>query len=141
MEQMSANRGKDSEPKVGIFWYNRATNQLFGVVSHLLSDYTKANASEGRITCSEMHEDIWKKEFHIQKYQHGGQGPFVGAYEDKPRGRVFYHIDDGTFEVAVGRWIDDYPQAYELVLKEFNLPEDKTVAKYAIHWDIGHSWR
>ena len=62
MAQMAANRGKDNEPKVGIFWYNRATNMLFGVVSHRVSDYTKANASEGRITCSEMHEDVWKKE-------------------------------------------------------------------------------
>ncbi|MBR6246451.1 MAG: type II toxin-antitoxin system YoeB family toxin [Bacteroidales bacterium] len=27
MAQMAANRGKDAEPKVGIFWYNRARNQ------------------------------------------------------------------------------------------------------------------
>ena len=141
MSQMAANRGKDGEPKVGIFWYNRATNQLFGVVSHRVSDYTKANASDGRITCSEMHEDIWKKEYRIQRYQHGGQGPFIGAYQDKPRGRVFYHMDDGTYEVAVGKWIEDYPQAYELILDEFNLPPEKTKAKYAIHWDIGQSWR
>lgn len=141
MNQMAANRGKDGEPKVGIFWYNRATNQLFGVVSHRVSDYTAANASDGRITCSEMHEDIWKKEYRIQRYQHGGQGPFIGAYQDKPRGRVFYHMDDGTYEVAVGKWIEDYPQAYELILNEFNLPPDKTKAKYALHWDIGQSWR
>lgn len=102
MEQMSANRGKDNEPKVGIFWYNRATNQLFGVVSHRVSDYTKANAS-------------------------GGQ--------------VFYHIDDGTYEVAVGKWFEEYPQAYKVILEEFNLPAEKTKAKYAIHWDIGQSWR
>lgn len=129
MGQMAANRGKDGEPKVGIFWYNRATNQLFGVVSHRVSDYTKVNASDGRITCSEMHEDVWKKEFRIQRYQHGGQG------------RVFYHIDDGTFEVAVGKWIEEYPQAYQLILEEFNLPPEKTKAMYAIHWDIGQSWR
>ena len=118
MGQMAANRGKDGEPKVGIFWYNRATNQLFGVVSHRVSDYTKANASDGRITCSEMHED-----------------------QDKPRGRIFYHLEDGTFEVAVGKWIEDYPQAYQLILEEFNLPPEKTKAMYAIHWDIGQSWR
>lgn len=141
MDQMSANRGKDGEPKVGIFWYNRATNQLFGVVSHRVSDYTRANASDGRITCSEMHEDVWKKEYRIQKYQHGGQGPFIGANQDKPRGRVFYHMDDGTYEVAVGKWIEEYPQAYDLILKEFNLPPEKTKAMYAFHWDIGQSWR
>lgn len=106
-----------------------------------MSDYSRANASDGRITCSEMHEDVWKKEFRKQKYQYGGQGPFVGAYQDKPRGRVFYHIDNGTYEVAVGKWIEEYPQAYEEILKEFNLPPDKTTAKYAYHWDIGQCWR
>ena len=29
MDQMAANRGKDGEPKVGIFWYNRATHHVF----------------------------------------------------------------------------------------------------------------
>ena len=47
----------------------------------------------------------------------------------------------GTFEVAVGKWIEEYPQAYQLILEEFNLPPEKTKAMYAIHWDIGQSWR
>lgn len=141
LAQMEANRGHAHDPKVGIFWYNRANNSLYGVVSHRVSDYTRANASDGRITCSELHEDVWKKEFHKQRYQYGGQGPFVGAYQDKPRGRIFYHMDTDTYEVAVGKWFEDYPQAYEEILKEFNLPPEKTLAKYAIHWDIGQSWR
>ena len=141
MALMAANRGKDSEPKVGLFWYNRANNTLFGVVSHRLSDYARANASDGRITCSEMHEDVWKKEYRKQKYQNNGQGPYVGAYQDKPRGRVFYNIETDTFEVAVGKWLEEYPQAYQLVLEEFNLPPDRTKPMYAIHWDIGMSWR
>ena len=141
MALMAANRGKDTEPKVGLFWYNRANNTLFGVVSHRLSDYTKANATDGRITCSEMHEYVWKKEFRKQKYQNNGQGPYIGAYQDKPRGRVFYNIDTDTFEVAVGKWLEEYPQAYQLVLEEFNLPPEKTQPKYAVHWDIGMSWR
>lgn len=90
MDIMSANRGHDNEPKVGLFWYNRSNKSLFGVVSHRISDYDRANASEGRITCSEMHEDVWKREFRKQKYQNGGIGPFIGAYQDKPRGRIFY---------------------------------------------------
>lgn len=141
MALMSANRGKGAEPKVGIFWYNRARNELFGVISHNLSDYSRANASDGRITCSEMHEDIWKREFRRQKYHNNGNGPYVGAYQDKPRGRVFYNIESDRFEVAVGKWIEEYPQAYDLIIEEFDLPKDKTSLKYAIHWDIGMSWR
>lgn len=141
MAQMASNRGHDNEPKVGIFWYNRSRNELFGVVSHRVSDYSKANASDGRITCSEMHEDVWKREFRKQKYHGDGQGPYVGAYQDKPRGRVFYNITSDTYEVAVGKWLEEYPQAYDLILEEFDLPREKTSAKYAIHWDIGMSWR
>lgn len=138
---MSANRGKADEPMVGIFWYNRAKNELFWVVSHRLSDYTQANASDGRITCSEMHEDVWKKEFRKQKYHGDGTGPYIGAYQDKPRGRVFYNMATDTFEIAVGKWLEDFPQAYDLILEEFNLPKEKTKTMYAVHWDIGMSWR
>jgi hypothetical protein len=88
-----------------------------------------------------MHEDVWKKEFRKQKYQNNGVGPFVGAYQDKPRGRVFYNIITDTFEVAVGKWLNDFPQAYQLILEEFNLPPEQTKPLYAVHWDIGMSWR
>lgn len=141
MKLMSSNRGKDSEPKVGIFWYNRANKTLFGVVSHRLSDYTKANASDGRITCSEMHEDVWKKAYYKQRFENNGVGPFIGAYQDKPRGRIFYNIENDVFEVAVGKWLEEFPEAYDLIVKEFDLLPEKTQPKYAVHWDIGMSWR
>ena len=141
MKLMSSNRGKDSEPKVGIFWYNKANKTLFGVVSHRLSDYTKANASDSRITCSEMHEDVWKKAYYKQRFENNGVGPFIGAYQDKPRGRIFYNIENDVFEVAVGKWLEEFPEAYDLILKEFDLPPEKTQPKYAVHWDIGMSWR
>ena len=33
MSLMAANRGHGNDPKVGIFWYNRTTHSLFGVVN------------------------------------------------------------------------------------------------------------
>lgn len=141
LAQMEANRGKGDTPKVGIFWYSIGRDELFGVVSHPVDDYSKANASDGRITCSELHEDVWKKEFFKQKYKGDGTGLFIGPYQDKPCGRVFYNVIDGIFEVAAGKWLEDYPHVYDMILEEFNLPPEKTKAMYAIHWDIGHSWR
>ena len=101
---MESNRGKDDEPKVGIFWYDPRKNDLFGVRSHRVSDYVKANSRSefGSISCSEMHEDVWKKEFHRQKYKNGGIGPFTGAYEMVPRGRIFYNPENKEFTIAVG---------------------------------------
>lgn len=141
LAQMEANRGKGETPKVGIFWYSEGRDELFGVVSHPVDDYSRANASDGRITCSELHEDVWKKEFYRQRYKGDGTGLYVGQYQDKPRGRVFYNINEDTFEVACGKWLQDYPHVYEMILQEFDLPPERTKAKYAIHWDIGQSWR
>lgn len=141
LAQMAANRGKGDTPKVGIFWYSIGRNELFGVISHPVDDYSKANASDGRITCSELHEDVWKKEYNKQKFKGDGKGLFIGPYEFKPRGRIFYNILNDTYEVAVGKWIEDYPHVYDMILTEFNLPPEKTSVKYAVHWDIGNSWR
>lgn len=137
---MEANRGHGNDPKVGIFWYNVAWKELFGAVSHPVRDYTRANASDGRITCSEMHEDVWRKEYNRQKHHGDGKGPFIGAYENKPRGRVFYLMEEDRFVVMVGKWLEEHPEARQLILEEFDLPADKTTFQYAVHWDIGQKW-
>lgn len=137
---MSANRGKGDEPKVGIFWYNTSRQSLFGVVSHKRSDYDKPNAGGGLITCSEMHEDVWKKEYYKQKYRYGGSGPFKGEYQYKPRGRVFYSPAEDKYIIAVGSWIKNNMEALPLIYEEFDLPKNKTILKQAHHWDIGQTW-
>ncbi len=142
MNLMSSNRGKADEPMVGIFWYSPQRNELFGIRSHRVSDYTKANpcSEYGSVSCSEMHEDVWKKEYHRQKYKRGGVGPYNGAYEMTPRGRIFYNPDTEVFTIAVGSWIKDYPSAVPLVVEEFNLEGAVYEVKTAHHWDIGQKW-
>lgn len=88
-----------------------------------------------------MHEVVWRKEYNRQKHHGDGKGPYIGAYEGKPRGRVFYNMEEGRFIVAVGKWLEEHPEARQLILDEFDLPADKTTFEYAIHWDIGHCWR
>lgn len=142
MRLMESNRGKDDEPKVGIFWYDPRHNDLFGVRSHRVSDYLKPNARSeyGSVSCSEMHEDVWKKEYHRQKYKNNGLGPYVGAYEMTPHGRIFYNPDTEEFTIAVGSWIEQYPHAVALIEEEFNLKGTKHSVKTAHHWDIGQRW-
>lgn len=140
MDTMAKNRGAGDEPKVGIFWYNPTLKQLFGVVTHKRTDYLKPNAGGGLITCSEMHEDVWKKEFRRQKYHGGGIGPFKGEYQMKPRGRVFYSPADDQYIIAVGSWIDNNTDAISLIIDEYDLPREKTIVQKATHWDIGQTW-
>lgn len=137
---MQRNRGAGEEPKVGLFWWNVTLKELFGIVTHKRSDYLRANAGGGLITCSEMHEDVWKKEFRRQKYHGGGIGPFKGEYQMKPRGRVFYSPADDQYIIAVGSWIDESPEAINAIIEEFDLPREKTVVQKASHWDIGQTW-
>lgn len=143
MNLMASNRGKDDEPKVGIFWYDPRKDDLFGVRSHRVSDYLKPNSRSefGSVSCSEMHEDVWKKEYHRQKYKNGGIGPFTGAYEMTPRGRIFYNPETDVFTIAVGSWIEQHPQAVELIVDEFNLRHSRYEVKTAHHWDIGQKWQ
>jgi hypothetical protein len=140
MRIMAANRGKGDEPKVGIFWYNPSQKELFGIVSHKRSDYVKPNAAGGLITCSEMHEDVWKKEFRKQKYHGDGSGPFKGEYQWKPRGRVFYNPSEDHYYIGIGQWIDEHPEAEALIIEEFDLPHDKTSIWKQSHWDLGQTW-
>lgn len=142
MRLMQSNRGKGNEPMVGIFWYSPQRKELFGVRSHRVSDYTKANARSeyGSISCSEMHEDVWKKEYHRQKYKNDGIGPYTGAYEMVPRGRIFYNPATEVFTIAVGSWIHQYPEAVPLIVDEFNLAAATYEVKTAHHWDIGQKW-
>ena len=142
MRLMQSNRGKGDEPMVGIFWYSPQRKMLFGVRSHRVSDYTKANARSeySSISCSEMHEDVWKKEYHRQKYKNDGIGPYTGAYEMVPRGRIFYNPATEVFTIAVGSWIHQYPEAVPLIVDEFNLAAASYEVKTAHHWDIGQKW-
>lgn len=140
METMKRNRGAGDEPKVGIFWYNATLKELFGVVTHKRTDYLRPNAGGGLITCSEMHEDVWKKEFRRQKYHGGGIGPFKGEYQMKPRGRVFYSPAEDQYIIAVGSWIEGCTEAIDLIIEEFDLPKEKTIVQKATHWDIGQTW-
>lgn len=142
MRLMQSNRGKGDEPMVGIFWYSPQRKVLFGVRSHRISDYTKANARSefGSISCSEMHEDVWKKEYHRQKYKNDGIGPYTGAYEMVPRGRIFYNPNTEVFTIAVGSWVHQHPEAVPLIVDEFNLGAAIYEVKTAHHWDIGQKW-
>ena len=56
----------------------------------------------------------------------------------KPRGRVFEFKDEG-FIVFTGSWINDYPEAKDEIIYEFQLPADTKFVQDE-HWDLGHGW-
>lgn len=140
MEAMRANMDRQENPKVGIFWYQQVAKRLFGVIAVDKDSIKKPNVGGGLITCYELHKDVWKKRFREQKYKNNGVGPYTGDYKDHARGRVFYNPNIDTYQIGVGSWINDNPEAKEMILEEFNLQNQKYEFKIIIHWEIGMGW-
>ena len=140
METMAQNLETQNNPKVGIFWYSPVNKSLFGVIAIDKDSYSKPNAGGGLITCKELHEDVWKREFRNQKYKLNGVGPYIGDYKNKPRGRVFYSPDEDKFYIMVGSWINDNPEAIDLIIDRYDLNNCNVEVKISIHWEIGMGW-
>ena len=110
--------------------------ELFGVNSEISSHipFIKSEQFNANVrTGGKLHKNVWKKEYH-----RGKDSRFKGNYTRIPRGRVFEFENDG-FKVYVGDWIDDYPEVKEMIIDEFDLPQNTEFIK-DIHWDIGHGW-
>ena len=123
---------RQDEPKVGIFWYDPAEQELFGVSSTGISDLKGA-------TIQKLHKDYWAKE-HKKKHKGIDIGRYAGNYADTPRGRIFYFKENEEFVVKTGRWIDDYPEAKELIIEEFDLQNSNVRFELGIHWELGHGY-
>lgn len=125
-------------PYVGTFWYNSSSNQLFGVVK-VESDLIPFNKS-GLKTTPRLHKQIWAKEYNKGKQANSSSTLFNQPdYTKVARGRVFQRVDN-TFEVMVGNWIKNYPEAKNVILSEFELPEADTQFIIDSHWNIGSGW-
>lgn len=136
MDAMYSNNAHQDDPEVAMFWYDPEEDELFGIKSTLATDLNWYRSNQWNIdirTDKHLHKNIWQKE-----YFRGKDKRFQGDHTLMPRGRVFEFRGQG-FKVFTGDWIDDYPQAKQMILDEFNLPEDTEFVK-DIHWDIGHGF-
>lgn len=127
----------EDSPKVGIFWYDKENNELFGVES---CDADSVKLSNGIGTIGKLHQSYWKKQHFraIAKNETDSIYYTETNYTMIPRGRVF--IDNGHFKVYVGNWINDVADKLRrLIAEEFSLIED---FEFIIdsHWDLGNGW-
>ena len=135
MASMSGNFENQEDPKVGIFWYDEAKDELFGV--------TAVNAGElsfnahGIKTIGTLNKAWWKKQQERAKAKKQHTSIFMRDYTQLPRGRVFQR-QDGTFELMCGSWINEHIAG--LVKDEFYLWQVPLEVIVDIHWEIGHGW-
>ena len=137
IDVMRHNMQYQEEPLVGIFWYDVNNDELFGVQSTPAREaqwYSSPQFGKKVKTEARLHKQIWQKEFFKKKDKR-----FFGDHTLTPRGRIFEFEDEG-FKVYTGDWIDNYPNVKDLILYEFQLPEENTEFVKDFHWDIGHGW-
>ena len=139
MNVMANNLNNQDSARVGIFWFDIKNKDLFGVVS---SQVSETRISDGLATVNTLHKDYWKKQYNKLKFKNDGKEtyPFVGGYQDTPRGRVFYDVKNDTFIIKVGSWINIYPDAKSLIIDEFNLDGEYYKFEIDQHWELGYGW-
>lgn len=124
-----------SEPDcyVGPFWYSAVENKCYGTVKVPVVECDEFTNSEGLHykTARQLHKDIWKK----LRTRYPNEKRYKSEYLNFPRGRVFYYLDKGIV-VHVGSWIEKVPQAKQVIIEEFELPNDAKFVEDE-HWDIG----
>lgn len=141
---MESNINIQNNPKVGIFWVDIKTYELFGIVSQIVHNNIKPNSGGNKYSCSELHKYVWAKKFNKQKIK-GNIGPYVGDYKETPRGRIFYNLNNNIFEICVGDWFKKLSREEQSIVEENIIDEfDLINSKYCIiidyHWDIGSGW-
>jgi hypothetical protein len=136
---MADNLDNQDSPKIGIFWYDIRNDDLFGV---LFSQVSEARISNGLASINTLHRDYWKRQYNKLKFKNNGTEvyPFIGGYQDTPRGRIFYDVKNEMFIIKVGSWINIYPNAKTLIIDEFNLNGQQYQFEIDQHWEIGQGW-
>ena len=137
IDAMKANMDSQNDVMLGPFWYDVKINKLHGIRGTYAEDcrwYNSPQFQQKVETGRHLHDAVWKKE-----YTRVEDKRFRGDHTKVPRGRVF-QFEDGRYKVFTGSWIDDYTQAKELIIDEFQLLKELTDFIYDNHWDIGHGW-
>lgn len=141
IETMRDNVSSQEEPKVGLFWYDSKKKHLIGVKDAYASEL-QFN-SKGRKTVKALHAKVWK-EIRSDAISSGiaeDRNESLDEYTQVPRGRIFQvdRMDTGRsyFEVLVGSWIHEYPEAMSIIVDQFNLSNANFDFIESHHWNIG----
>ena len=135
IKTMKDNFDNQDEPSVGIFWYDKGKDELFGVTK--IGESELRFSDKGLKTVGMLHKTWWNKQRMRAKAKNDRSSIYMRDYTKIPRGRIFQR-KDGTFHLMCGSWINDH--IVDLVKDEFNLQGAAFQIVVDIHWEIGHGW-
>jgi hypothetical protein len=112
---------------LGIFWIYKS--KIF--FKSIQFDYRKA--INGFIDSDFAHYQVWD-EISLQNKDF-----YLYEYEDIPRGRVVYDVENSQYIVYAHKDIINSDKAKALIINSFNLKIDNVVFKYDEHYKIINS--
>jgi hypothetical protein len=125
-----------SKPCVGLFWYDENRKELFGARKEPLDSYPTTTKS-----INVLHRDVWLDEIKKREQLGKNKYPFIGKHEDTARGRIFFEPKTNIFQIKVGDWIYENPDAEKEIVVEFNLLECNAEIVFDLHWNKGSTWK
>jgi hypothetical protein len=130
----------DVTPRVGIFWYQ--DGKVVGVKKFPFdSENPKEITKPPRATGNVLHKEYWGTAY-INKEVHNEPEvaklyPGEKNWTIVKRGRVWVNWTTRVFEITVGEWFKDFPEAEDKIVKEFNLQDVKHKIIIDKHWNVG----
>ena len=107
--------------KVGVFWASTLLNiNIIFDFEEYQDDY---QSEDMLLTYSKQHKDVWEK---LSREQCGGKYS-IYKFDDLPRGRVWYDLEEKSYKIGFYRASEEYVKAFVPKIKElFGIGETKT---------------
>jgi len=138
IETMMPGFEAETAPKVGFFWYDADRQFLIGVMK--IPAFSLQFNGNGKKTIPILHKDQWIQERkRARQFGEAATAFFNRDYTEVPRGRVFEYKNSG-FKILTGSWINEHPEARQMIVSEFTLESAPVEFIQDEHRDIGRGW-
>lgn len=112
------------EPKVGLFFFDKEQNCMFGVVSVEIDSLIEGDSNNPIVSCGKSPVKEWERKKKIAFFQNDAQliRLYSQDYSKVPRGQVCYNKAENKFIITVSRG-DEIPNMVDVIVNTFELNE------------------
>lgn len=112
------------EPKVGLFFFDKEQNCMFGVVSVEIDSLMGVSSNNQIISCGKSLDKEWERKKKIALFRNDSQliRLYSQDYSKVPRGQVCYNKAENKFIITVSRG-DEIPNMVDVIVNTFELNE------------------
>lgn len=114
------------EPKVGLFFFDKEQNCMFGVVSVEIDSLIEGDSNNPIVSCGKSPVKEWERKKKIAFSQNDAQLMHLYSqdYSKVSRGQVYYIKAENKFIITVSRG-DEIPNMVDVIVNTFELNESR----------------